>query len=72
MRTKRIYKARLVYFFICEKCGTSNRQTYKRSRLKTKVCRKCARLMPNPNQVALFPPENIDTTQTVSDNVPEV
>jgi len=53
MRTKRVYKARLIYFFTCTNCGRVNSRTYTKHRLRLKVCRKCQRKLPDERQLAL-------------------
>jgi hypothetical protein len=58
MKKKRIYKARLIYFFTCEKCHTENRQSFKVKRQRQKICRKCLHNIPDPNQMSLIPPKD--------------
>lgn len=49
-------KERRVYFFTCEQCGKGDRQTFKRSKAKNKLCRSCRKgPQIDPNQQALFP-----------------
>lgn len=43
----RQYKERRLYFFICEGCGAKNRQSFKRSKTKAGLCRKCLRKLKN-------------------------
>lgn len=52
--TKRVYKERRLYFAEnCEKCGNQF-QSFKRSKIKHGLCRKCRKNEVNPNQVTLF------------------
>ena len=47
-------KERRLYVFKCGKCGRPRAYSYKRRRAREKICRKCRRSEPNPNQQALF------------------
>lgn len=47
---------RQVFYFTCEKCGHSKRQTFKRSRAEVGLCKPCRReaLLIHKNQTSLF------------------
>lgn len=48
---------RQVYYFTCEKCGHTKRQTFKKSRAEVGLCKPCRReaLLIHKNQTSLFP-----------------
>lgn len=52
--TSKAYRERHIYQFTCSGCSKQRRTSFKRSRAKRKLCRKC-RLghYVNPNQLAL-------------------
>ena len=52
---KREYKERRLYFYTCEVCHTPNRCSFKRSRVKGGVCKKCRSIEVNKDQGRLFP-----------------
>lgn len=57
---RRIYVERRLYFGPCEGCGRKNYQSFKRSRIRQRLCRSCRRkekLEPVKGQVPLFSPE---------------
>lgn len=61
----RQYKERRLYFSEeCEKCGKPY-QSFKRSRVKHGLCRKCRRNQPDPNQQTLFPGVSVDRDRIV-------
>ena len=50
----RVYKERRLYFSEkCENCGKGF-QSFKRSKVKGGLCRKCRKNQPDPNQQPLF------------------
>lgn len=52
--TKRVYKERRLYF--SENCGNCGKpyQSFKRSKIKHGLCRKCRKSAVDPNQAPLF------------------
>ena len=50
----RKYKERRLYFYVCSVCGHSNRCSFKRSKAKKAVCRKCKSDSLNKDQFKLF------------------
>ncbi len=66
-RNKKIYKARLVYFFKCDNCGTSNRQTYHKGTRRDGICRTCKRRQSkiSPGQEPLFAGDGRDGEVTI-------
>lgn len=52
----KIYKERRLYYFTCNVCGSKTRNTFKRSKAKKGICKKCRRHEEiNKNQLTLFP-----------------
>lgn len=76
----RQYKERRLYFFICEGCGAKNRQSFKRSKTKAGLCRKCLRKLKNQppeGQESLFSNQKqtyagVEMTQQCSDRVSKI
>lgn len=56
-KKKRIYKARLLYYFICKGCGRENSQSFKVRNQRVELCRKCRnrRNKIPENQMSLLP-----------------
>lgn len=48
------YKERRLYFYTCSKCGKENRCSFKRSKAKHAICRKCKKVELNKDQMPLF------------------
>lgn len=51
---KTIYKERRLYFYTCSKCGSENRCSFKRTKARKGICRKCRKNAVNENQIPLF------------------
>jgi len=47
-------RERHLYQFDCIHCGKSDAQSLKKGRARLRVCRKCARATPNPDQMTVF------------------
>lgn len=61
----RQYTERRLYFADkCSKCGKGF-QSFKRSRIKHELCRKCRKNAPNPNQVSLFPGVDVNSDRII-------
>lgn len=53
-----IHKERHIYYFACVGCGRPKAWSFKRSKAKKGICRKCHAQQINPDQIALFPVGN--------------
>lgn len=61
----KIYKERRLYYFTCNTCGNQTRHTFKRSKAKSGICKKCRKQeVINKNQLTLFPEPNAKTKNT--------
>ena len=49
----REYKERHIYYFTCSKCG-NKRQSFKRSRARKEICKKCRGQQVPENQSSIF------------------
>lgn len=43
-----------IYFYVCRVCKNKRRQTLKEKRADDRICAKCRRNQPDPNQIRLF------------------
>ena len=68
----RQYTERRLYFADkCSKCGKGF-QSFKRSRIKHELCRKCRKNAPNPNQTELFAVAGIPELEKISKTMPDI
>jgi transcriptional regulator NrdR family protein len=58
------YKERHVYFGVCDNC-THKYCSFKRTRIKNGLCRKCRKTKVNKDQIGLFPSHTNGCISTV-------
>jgi len=52
--TKTQFKERRIWYFTCERCGKSHRQSHKKKNAQSYICRNCRKNVVPENQQSLF------------------